>query len=109
MFMRKVDTKKLVEDLCAIISDAEELLKATAGNTNEKIAATHARAEQSLLTAQTTLEQTKRQLVTQVKDAAQSTDAYVHDNTWKALGIAAGAGIVLGLLLNARNSSNAQD
>jgi len=102
--MDKVDTKKLVEDLCEIVADAEELLEATAGNTNEKIASTRLRAEKSLRTAQASLQQAK-QFVTQVTDAVQSTDTYVHDNIWKVLGIAAGAGILLGLLLNRRDVS----
>ena len=31
--------------------------------------------------------------------AAQATDAYVHENPWTTMGIAAGLGLVVGLLL----------
>ena len=34
------------------------------------------------------------------KAAARATDDFVHDNPWKAIGIAAGVGFLLGLLVN---------
>ena len=34
--------------------------------------------------------------------AAKATDEYVHDNPWQAVGIAAVAGVVLGLLISRR-------
>ncbi|HNV21947.1 MAG TPA: DUF883 domain-containing protein, partial [Candidatus Hydrogenedentes bacterium] len=36
------------------------------------------------------------------KVAARVTDDYVHDNPWQAVGIAAGVGFVIGLLINRR-------
>jgi len=74
---------KLVEDLKAVVADAEELLKATASQTGERIAAARAKAEESL-------------------KAAKATEDYVRANPWKAMGIAAGAGFVLCLLATRR-------
>ena len=34
------------------------------------------------------------------KAAARATDDFVHDNPWKAVGIAAGVGFLIGLLVN---------
>jgi len=39
----RVTTEKLMEDLKAVVADAEELLKATANQTGERIAAREAR------------------------------------------------------------------
>ena len=36
------------------------------------------------------------------KAAARATDDYVHDHPWKAVGIAAAVGFVLGLIVNRR-------
>ena len=36
------------------------------------------------------------------KAAAKATDTYVKDNPWKAVGIGAVAGVILGLLINRR-------
>jgi ElaB/YqjD/DUF883 family membrane-anchored ribosome-binding protein len=38
-------------------------------------------------------------VVTKTRDAAATTDQYVHENPWKVIGIAAGLGFVLGLLM----------
>ncbi|HCI13500.1 MAG TPA: DUF883 domain-containing protein, partial [Gallionellaceae bacterium] len=34
------------------------------------------------------------------KEAAKVTDEYVHENPWKAVGIAAGVGLVIGMLIS---------
>ena len=39
-------------------------------------------------------------VVEKSKQAARATDDYVHDHPWQAVGIAAGIGVVIGLLLN---------
>ena len=41
-------------------------------------------------------------VVEKTKAAARATDDYVHDNPWKAVGVAAGVGFLLGLLVNRR-------
>ena len=35
-------------------------------------------------------------------EAADVTDKYVHDNPWQAIGVAAGVGFLLGLLIGRR-------
>ena len=42
-------------------------------------------------------------LVTKTREAATTTDIYVHDNPWKVVGIAAALGLVLGLLIAPRS------
>jgi ElaB/YqjD/DUF883 family membrane-anchored ribosome-binding protein len=37
-------------------------------------------------------------LLVKSKEAARAADAYVHDNPWKAVGVAAGFGLLIGLL-----------
>ena len=39
------------------------------------------------------------------REAAQTTDTYVHENPWKVIGIAAALGLVVGLLLSPRGES----
>jgi ElaB/YqjD/DUF883 family membrane-anchored ribosome-binding protein len=40
--------------------------------------------------------------VARAKDAGKVADNYVHDNPWTAIGIAAGVGVVLGMLISRR-------
>lgn len=38
-------------------------------------------------------------LIFKTREAAETTDHYVHDNPWRVVGIAAALGLVLGLLM----------
>ena len=38
-------------------------------------------------------------VVRRTREAAETTDHYVHENPWKVVGIAAGLGFILGLLM----------
>lgn len=97
-----VSREKLVADLKVLIADSEELLRASAGQAGEKIAAARERVQASLATAKVKMADAERAVVEQTRKAAKVTDEFVHDNPWKAVGIAAAAGVVLGLLINRR-------
>lgn len=94
--------QKLMDDLSAVVSDAEELLKATASQTGERITAARARAEGTLKAAKVRLEEAQDAVLDKAKYAAKETDAYVHDNPWKAAGIAAAVGVLIGALISRR-------
>ena len=94
----KVTRGKLVEDLKAVVADAEELLKATASQTGERIAAARAKAEESLKVAKARLAEQESAMMAKTKAVAKAADGLVRANPWKALGIVAAAGFVLGIL-----------
>lgn len=52
---------------------------------------------------QYTLKELQDAVVSKTKQAAATTDEYVHENPWKTIGIAAGLGFVLGLLMAPRD------
>ena len=93
-----VVTGKLMEDLQAVVADAEELLKATASQTGERIAAARAKAEESLKAAKARLAEEGAGAMAKAKAAAKAADDRVRANPWKVAGIAAAAGLVLGIL-----------
>ena len=97
-----VSKEKLVADLKAVVADAEELLRATASQAGEKVSAARERIQASLAAAKVKLSDAERALLEKTKEAAKATDEYVHDHPWKAVGIAAGAGLLLGLLISRR-------
>jgi ElaB/YqjD/DUF883 family membrane-anchored ribosome-binding protein len=97
-----VNTDKLVADLKVVVADAEELLRATASQAGEKVSVARERIQASLATAKVKLGEAERAAIEKAKLAAKATDEYVHDNPWKAVGIAAGVGLVLGLLISRR-------
>ena len=96
----EVDREKLVQDLRVVISDAEELLRATAGQAGEKISTARERIQNSLVAAKARLIAAEEAVVIKTKQAAKATDEYVHENPWKAVGIAAGAGLIIGMLIS---------
>ena len=93
---------KLMEDLRAVVADAEELLKATADQTGERIAAARGKAEESLKAARARLDEQEAALMVKTKAVAKATEDYVKDNPWKSVGIAAAAGFVLRILVTRR-------
>jgi ElaB/YqjD/DUF883 family membrane-anchored ribosome-binding protein len=97
-----VSKEKLVADLKVVVADAEELLRATASQAGEKVAAARERIQASLASAKVKLNDAERALLEKTKEAAKATDEYVHDHPWKAVGIAAAAGFVLGILISRR-------
>ncbi len=97
-----VTRDKLVQDLKAVVNDAEELLRATAQQTGEKIAAVRAKAEESLKAAKSRIAQEGMVVTEKAKYVAKTTDQFVKDNPWQAVGIGALAGLVIGILISRR-------
>jgi ElaB/YqjD/DUF883 family membrane-anchored ribosome-binding protein len=97
-----VTTDKLVEDLKVVMRDAEALIKATSAQTGEKIQEVRARAEESLRQARTRLTVIEDEAMQRAREVADATEEYVKENPWQAVGIAAGVGLLVGLLLSRR-------
>jgi ElaB/YqjD/DUF883 family membrane-anchored ribosome-binding protein len=100
--MVQVTRAKLMEDLRTVFADVEELLKATASQTGERITAARAKAEESLKVAKARLADVQAAVATQTKAAAKATDDYVRANPWQAVGISAAVGFMFGMLITRR-------
>ena len=98
--VEKVSTDKLVEDLKMVVADAEELMKATANQAGDQIAAVRSKANESLKVAKARLAEAQTSAIERMKVAAQTPDAYVRENPWWSVGIAATAGVVIGMLIS---------
>jgi len=94
--------ERLVGDLRNLVTDAEELLKATASQAGEKIGVARQKIEQSLIEGKKALADAEKSLVIKSKEAADVADDYVRENPWSAVGIAAGVGLILGLLIRGK-------
>ncbi len=98
----EVTKEKLISDFKVVVADAEALLKASAGQGGEALAAVRSRVEQSLKVAKDKMLDAEEELLLKTKAAAKATDEYVHDHPWHAVGIAAGIGLVVGMLIGRR-------
>ncbi len=93
---------RLVNDLRVVINDAEELLRATAGEVSASASEARGRIQARLQTAKGHLLQLQDSAMARAKAAGVAADEYVHDNPWRIIGAAIGVGLVLGLLIGRR-------
>jgi|SRR5688572_1567320 ElaB/YqjD/DUF883 family membrane-anchored ribosome-binding protein len=98
----RISADQLLDDLTAVVRDAENLLRATAAQTGEKVDEMRARAEESLRMAKERLSGIEEETLKHARVLAGEADEYVRGNPWQAVGIAAGVGLVLGLLMSRR-------
>ncbi|MQY51840.1 DUF883 domain-containing protein [Rhodocyclus tenuis] len=100
--LSSVNKDKLVSDLRVVVSDADEILRASASLAGEKVSELRERIQDRLRDAKLRLADAEAVLVDGTKAAARATDDYVHENPWKAVGIAGGVGLLLGIIIGRR-------
>jgi ElaB/YqjD/DUF883 family membrane-anchored ribosome-binding protein len=91
--------ERVVSDLKGLLEDVEALLGATAGQAGETVSAVRERIARRLEEGKRSLREAEELLLGRGREAAQSAETYVRDNPWTAVGMAAGAGLVIGLLI----------
>ncbi|MFT3718531.1 DUF883 family protein [Pseudorhodoferax sp.] len=94
--------EQLVSDIKSVISDAEEMLSATADQAGEKATKLRARIQARLADAKLRLVDAEEALLAKTRAAARVTDEYVHESPWTAIGVATAVGVLLGLALGRR-------
>ncbi|MEJ6007584.1 DUF883 family protein [Paucibacter sp. AS339] len=93
---------RLMKDLHSVVTEAEGLLRATAGQAGEGASELRAKVQASLDRAKHNLADLQDAAVEKAKAAGRATDAYVHEKPWQAIGVAAGIGLLLGMLISRR-------
>jgi ElaB/YqjD/DUF883 family membrane-anchored ribosome-binding protein len=96
---KQVTRKKLMEDLKTVVVDAEELLKkATADQAREWVATARTKAERSLKAADDWLAEEEEAINAKTKAIVRAAKDTLRTDTWKVVGIAAAAGVLVGFL-----------
>lgn len=93
--MNDFNVGKLADDLQTLVSDAEELLRATAGSASEVASDARQRAEDSLRAVRSRLESVERE----IRGRASVVGDYVEDNPWTAVAVVGGVALLLGLIM----------
>ena len=96
------DTDRILDDLRRVVDDAESLLRETSGLVGDRAAEARERAAESVRAARERLSGLEEELLERARDAARDTEDYVRRNPWQSVGIAAGVGLLLGVLLSRR-------
>jgi ElaB/YqjD/DUF883 family membrane-anchored ribosome-binding protein len=104
----RADADKILADLRTLATDTEALLRATAGQTGERLGAVRARADASLAAAKTRIEDLGRVAADRTRAAGRATDGYVHANPWQAIAIGVAVGLVIGALLTRGGTPDVQ-
>ncbi|MFZ6800626.1 DUF883 family protein [Undibacterium sp. Di24W] len=94
--------ENLLRELNQVLKDAEDLIKNSEQQAGEGFQSAKDKLEATLKSAKHEIHRIEDKVVKTVKESAQATDTYVHENPWKTAGIAAGIGLLVGLLI-ARN------
>jgi ElaB/YqjD/DUF883 family membrane-anchored ribosome-binding protein len=93
---------KLISNMKAVVSDAEEILRETSGIAGGKIGELRERISEKLCDAKMYIADAEGRMIDRTKAAARATDHYVNENPWRSAGIAAGIGLLFGIIIGRR-------
>lgn len=102
--MEKIPTQtgardQLVTDLKTVIHDAEAWLRHGGQLTGDELKVVKEKLERTLASAKRDLIRLEEAAVQKAKVAAKATDEYVKEHPWKAVGLGAAIGVVVGMLI----------
>ncbi len=95
-------SEQFTADFKAVVADVEALIAATANQSDEKLVELRAKAEESIRVAKAMIADLQSAMLVESKQAADAVDVYVHESPWQSVGIAAGVGLIVGLMLSHR-------
>jgi ElaB/YqjD/DUF883 family membrane-anchored ribosome-binding protein len=97
-----INRDKLVADARVVLDDVEGLLAQAAATTGQQAQDLRDRASLALTRAKAKLHEAQVSVTENTKAAARATDNWVHEHPWGAIGIGAGIGFLIGLLVARR-------
>jgi ElaB/YqjD/DUF883 family membrane-anchored ribosome-binding protein len=92
----------IARDIQNVVSDAQDLLKTVQSEGESKLADVKSIVQAKLDNAKQMLGQLQTTVQDRTKVAVDTTDAYVRANPWRAVGISAAAGALIGFLIARR-------
>lgn len=100
--MLNANIKTVRNDMNTLVKDAQELFREAGLTTGQKADELRARGLKMLEAATEKAHDLQVVAVEKGKAAAHTTDEFVHEHPWKSIGIAAGVGLVIGMLISRR-------
>ncbi len=93
------NVKTVRNDMKTLLRDAQELFREATAATGDKAEELRQKGIGLLEAASVKAQELQNAAIETGKEAAKTTDEFVHENPWKAVGIAAGVGFIVGLLI----------
>jgi ElaB/YqjD/DUF883 family membrane-anchored ribosome-binding protein len=97
---------ELLSDFNQVVSETQGLLDSMKNATSEKTAQLRASLERNLEATRQRLTALQATATERATAAARATDDYVRESPWTAVGVAAGIGVLVGLLLSSTMSND---
>jgi ElaB/YqjD/DUF883 family membrane-anchored ribosome-binding protein len=98
----EIRKQTLVKDLKDVVVDSESLLRELASTGGDEIAAALNRVEAKLGEGKSRIDEARLAIAQQAGAALDVTEAYVKENPWKVLAVAAAAGLLTAVLVSRR-------
>lgn len=95
-------SQKLVSDLKVLAADTQELIRATAEQSGDKVSAARDKARIALAQAQARVAATEAAFATRASAAARNADQYVSSHPWATAGVVGICALALGILIARR-------
>ncbi len=94
--------QRLVADLNVVLSDVDALIRATASQRGAEIVKVRAKASDTVEAMKARMADAEVAFVNKGRQVSRMADDYVRENPWRNLGIVAGVGLLIGLLIGRR-------
>jgi ElaB/YqjD/DUF883 family membrane-anchored ribosome-binding protein len=91
--------ERVLRDLKTLAHDAEDLLRATAGDLSKKATGARAHLAAALESAKATCSELQEQTIASTRAAAKRADAAIRRHPYESIGIAFGIGLLVGVLV----------
>jgi|SRR5690348_6856611 ElaB/YqjD/DUF883 family membrane-anchored ribosome-binding protein len=92
----ELNTDQMLQDLKAVARDAEDLVKATAGEVSERVREARARLADALESAK----QSCARLGPKAIEGAKATDRAIREHPYESMGVAFAVGVLLGVIVS---------
>jgi ElaB/YqjD/DUF883 family membrane-anchored ribosome-binding protein len=89
------EAEKLVSDVKAVVNDADNLIRATGSDLSDKTQEARKKLREAMESAKASVKKAEAKL----SEQAKRTDKVVRSHPYESIGIAAGVGLLVGLLL----------
>ena len=93
---------RLAHSLRSMVDEADHLLKSAQRTGNEQFNAARDKFESRLKQAKSDLSELESAAIYNAKRAARAADETVHEHPYAAMGVAAGVGLLIGMLISRR-------
>ena len=96
------NSNPIARDIQNVVTDAQELLKTVQSEGQTRLTEVKGQVQAKLDNAKQMLGELGTQVQDGAKQAMDTTDTYVRDNPWRAVGISAAVGAIIGILIARR-------